>query len=414
MLGRHFANRLMIVRVVSHRIRIRLVRCRPYIPYSYSINIQKHPTLTMKIYSYRTAALASFAGVVVWMGQRQGHFNREIASLESQLLEQQEEQQPLPPQQSWEELPPVVQRYFHRVFGHQNAAEHDTQTTTSSYPYIHPTETIPAIHSLRFRQTGSFRLDGNWLPFVARQIVATNPDQLGFVWEAALSFNPESWWSIPGSVVKVRVCDALVHGRAYLTARLWGILTLAHKESPVSETYRPGEHKNDDILLHGEFLRWLAEAPLYPTVLLPSEGFVTWQAVEDEPNQAILQMQYPPVSTKSPSSSEGAMRILANIVVTFDPNEFWISQVECMRPRTLPTGEMVAMPWKGYLSHYQPTTGTDTTTADQHTMWVPTHIECGWILDGKEELYFKGNNTDLDYKLRSVVAAAQEQVIAEE
>jgi hypothetical protein len=31
-------------------------------------------------------------------------------------------------------------------------------------------------------------------------------------------------------------------------------------------------------------------------------------------------------------------------------------------------------------------------------------------LDGKEELYFKGNNTDLDYKLRSVVAvvAAEE------
>jgi hypothetical protein len=83
---------------------------------------------------------------------------------------------------------------------------------------------------------------------------------------------------------------------------------------------------------------------------------------------------------------------------------------------------MVAMPWKGYLSHYQPTTkkqqqqkqqaGTDT-TADQLIMWVPTHMECGWILDGKEELYFKGNNTDLDYKVRSaVVAAQQEQVIA--
>ena len=329
------------------------------------------------------------------------------------------EEKPSTPQQSWEELPPVVQRYFHRIFNNRNVAEHETKTTPSSYPYIYPFETIPAIQSLRFRQTGSFRLDGNWLPFVARQTVSTNPDRLGFVWEAAISFNPKSWWSIPGSVVKVRVCDALVHGRAYLTASLWGILTLAHKESSVSETYRPGEHKNDDLLLYGEFLRWLAEAPLYPTVLLPSEGLVTWQAVEDKPNQAILQMQYPPVSTKSLPSSEGEIRVLASIVVTFDSTKFWISQVECMRPKTLPSGEMAAMPWKGYLSHYQPTTkqqqqqqaDTDTNPADQLIMWVPTHMECGWIVDGKEELYFKGNNTDLDYKLRSVVVEVQEQVV---
>jgi hypothetical protein len=42
--------------------------------------------------------LASLAGAVVWTGQRQGRFNREqIASLESQLLEQHEEEYPLPP-----------------------------------------------------------------------------------------------------------------------------------------------------------------------------------------------------------------------------------------------------------------------------------------------------------------------------
>lgn len=372
----------------------------------------------MKIFSYRTAALASIVIGVVWMGQRQGHWNREIASLESQLLEHEEEEQLLPPQQSWDELPPVVQRYFHRVFAHHNdVGEADTTITPSSYPYIYPAETTPAIQSLRFRQTGSFRLDGNWYPFVARQTISTNPDRLGFVWEAALSFLPRSWWSMTDSVVKIRVCDALVHGRAYLTASLWGILSLAHKESSVSK---------DDPLLRGELLRWLAESPLYPTVLLPSEGLVTWKAVENEPNQAILQMQYPPVSTKSLSQSQlsgGAVLESVSIDVTFDPTESWISQVKCMRPMMLPSDEVVAMPWKGYLSNYQPTTkqqqqqqkaDTDTTAADQPTMWVPTHMECGWILDGTEELYFKGNNTDLDYQLRSIVVAAQEQVMAEQ
>jgi hypothetical protein len=91
------------------------------------------------------------------------------------------------------------------------------------------------------------------VPFAST--VSTSPERLGFVWEATLSFLPKSWWSVTESVVKVRVCDALVNGRSYLTARPWGILTLSHKESSISKTNGLGGHNNDDLLLYGERLK---------------------------------------------------------------------------------------------------------------------------------------------------------------
>jgi hypothetical protein len=373
----------------------------------------------MKIYSYRTTALASLAVVVVWMGRQQGRFNREIASLESQLLhksdEKQEQHPAQPQQQSWEDLPPVVQRYFHRVFTHRSVA---MQETTKS-PYTYPVVTTPAIQSLIFLQKGSFHLNGKWCPFVARQTVSAIPipDQIGFVWQASISFLPsKSWWSMTEDVVKVRVCDALVHGRAYLTASLWGVFPLAHERSTSSVSSTDLEdtdgggtsNSNSNSILQGQLLRWLAEAPLYPTILLPSEGLVTWTAVENEPNQAILEMHYPVSGTLIGS-------IDIRITVTFDPEQGWITQVECTRGRKMPSGKFAVMPWKGYLSHYQPVkvkqVQANNVTNMLHMWWVPTHMEGGWIVDGKEELYFKGANTDLDYDLRRSVV--QEQVAEE-
>jgi hypothetical protein len=187
------------------------------------------------------------------MGQRQGHFNREIASLESQLLEQREEEQALPAQQSWEELPPVVQLYFHRVFAQQNVAEVDTTTTPSSYPYIYPTETIPAIQSLRFRQTGSFRLDGNWLP-LARQTVSQIPNR--FCLGGCPSLTPTHGGRYPKCQVRF---DALVSRRAYHCSL--GVSDLYAQESTVSKFIPPGEKCDFCCMVN---LLMVAEAPLIP------------------------------------------------------------------------------------------------------------------------------------------------------
>lgn len=334
----------------------------------------------MQVYSNRIIALAAFMAAVVLMGKRQGHFNREIAALEFELLEASKEHgfsldQPLKSQQSWDELPPVVTRYLLRVF-QSSVFQQDGQDAKS--PYILPVS-IPAVRSLSFHQQGSFRLESNWYPFIARQTISTAPNQPGFVWEAALSFLSHKTTWLTQDIIKVRVCDALVRGQAYLNASLWGILTLAHKQSRLQDP-------ETDILVLGELLRWLAEAPLYPTVLLPSEGVVTWKAVENEPNQAVAEMNDPFLGS------------VASILVSFDPESAWISHIGCMRPRMLPNGDFESTPWKGSLSNYNRT---------PEGFWVPTHMECGWILDGTVELYFKGNNLNLDYIIAPVPTTTQ-------
>lgn len=52
-------------------------------------------------------------------------------------------------------------------------------------------------------------------------------------------------------------------------------------------TVAQAQGQGSDELARGEFMRWFAEAPWYPTALLPSQG-VRWQAVDDTSAQATL------------------------------------------------------------------------------------------------------------------------------
>lgn len=84
------------------------------------------------------------------------------------------------------------------------------------------------------------------------------------------------------------------------------------------------------------------------------------------------------------------------VLVSFD-DDGWPFHVECTRPRTVPSGKAVSTPWKGYFYHFQKT---------RAGFFAPKHMECGWILDDKEELYFKGDNLDLAYELSPAVVVA--------
>ena len=55
-------------------------------------------------------------------------------------------------------------------------------------------------------------------------------------------------------------------------------------------TVAQAQGQGSDELARGEFMRWFAEAPWYPTALLPSQG-VRWQAVDDTSAQATLAVQ---------------------------------------------------------------------------------------------------------------------------
>jgi hypothetical protein len=122
------------------------------------------------------------------------------------------------------------------------------------------------VASARIVQEGQFNLDlrrNNWAPFTAKQVViARRP---GFDWDARIRIAP---------AVSVFVHDAYVAGEGILDARIIGLWTLEHCRG-TPETAQ------------GELMRFLAEAPWYPTALLPTQG-VRWDAIDDTSARATL------------------------------------------------------------------------------------------------------------------------------
>jgi len=271
--------------------------------------------------------------VTWWIGQRRRRWDRTMAALESKLLQQARPSRPHRPDQ-WKNLPLPVQRYLYRVFPNQNSSS-------------------PSLRWVRFQQKGEFNMNHDrWLPFTARQIM-TAP---GFLWEACIYMGRWQKWG-----PFVLVCDALVGGEGHLQAALLGVI-------PVVSL--PKHEKDKENLFIGEALRWLAEAPLIPTALLPEQGLVQWSPIPESDHKAKLSLMNPSTNKK------------LELVATFDPNEGWLTTIEGWRPAADEKNGFVSKRWIGHLSNYQPV---------HHSMWVPKHLEAGWIENGEETLYFKGD-----------------------
>ncbi len=249
----------------------------------------------------------------------------------TQLVDDLLDTDPLPPNavvraSNLDDLPPPVQRYFHNVL-------RDEQ---------------PLIETVRIEQSGTFRGDvaGEWRPFTATQHVAVRPP--GFVWDASIQMMP---------VIPVRVLDAYRIGRGLLQARVGGVLTVMDAE-PSPE------------LDEGELLRYLAEAPLYPTALLPAMG-VTWTPVDDHSARATLMDQ----------------GTTATLVFHFNErNE--IARVEGERSFTTDDGTSDYRPWVGYWRNYEERGG----------MLVPTEGEVAWVHpDAGEVSYWRGRMDAIVY-----------------
>lgn len=225
-------------------------------------------------------------------------------------------------------LPPPVRRYLRTVLR----------------------EGQPHIGRVRMEQRGTFRGDGPtgpWRPFTATQHVTVRPP--GFVWDATIQMWP---W------VPVRVVDAYHDGRGMLRATLGGVL-------PVLDA-APGA-----ALDEGELLRYLAEAPLYPTALLPAAG-VEWAPIDDTSARATL----------AHGGTTAALTFHFN-----DRNE--VERVEGQRGFTHEDGSVEWRPWVGYWRRYR----------EQGGMQVPTEGEVAWRDPEQGEVsYWRGRMDRLTYR----------------
>jgi hypothetical protein len=224
-------------------------------------------------------------------------------------------------------LPANVQRFFHTV--------------------LPPGQRVVAAARLRHRGTMNLASEGeSWVPFVSHQSVVTQ--RPAFVWNATVTM-----WG----VVPVRVVDAYVRGEGRSEAALCGLVPL-------------GEQRGRGAVATAQLQRFLAEAPWYPTALLPRQG-VQWRAAGDRQATATLQ--------------DGDAS--ATLTFTFDA-EGRIERVHADARGRRVGDELVPTPWTGRFWDY----------AERDGMQVPLQAEVAWVLPDGERPYWRGRIDTIDYE----------------
>ena len=225
------------------------------------------------------------------------------------------------------DLPLPVQRYFKKVL-------RDGQ---------------PIVSAANIKQEGTFNMGetgDQWSPFVATQkVVVQRP---GFDWEGHITM-------MPG--LKVWVHDAYIAGEGLMHASVLGLVSVVNMRDT-------GE------VAKGELMRFLAEAPCYPTVLLPSQG-IQWEAVDDTSAKATL------------TEGENTLTLLFR----FGKEDLIESVRAEARGRTV-AGEMIPTPWEGYWHSYEMRSG----------MLIPTAGEVAWLMPEGAKPYWRGRITDVDFE----------------
>jgi hypothetical protein len=227
-----------------------------------------------------------------------------------------------------EGLPAPVQRYFRTVL----------------------TDGQPIIAGATIEMTGTINMSATaeqWKPFASRQRVVTG--RPGFLWDAKVEM-------LPG--VAAHVEDSYIAGNGRLNAKLFGLLTVA-------DVHGDGE------IARGEFMRYFAESPWYPTSLLPSQG-VRWDAVDDASAHATI--------------VDGPITL--TLLFRFNDAGLIASvRAEARGAGVDKDGTMVMLPWDCALSDYRL----------QDSMLIPMIGEAAWVRPEGRKAYFVGHVQNLRY-----------------
>lgn len=227
-------------------------------------------------------------------------------------------------QKEIEGLPEPVQRFFRTVIKDGQAI----------------------VATVKLSQQGLFNMsetENKWSPFTATQFVITQ--RLGFDWDARIQMAPG---------VNAFVHDTYLLGEGSVHASLLGLFTVAKIPSTPEAN-------------QGELLRFFAEAPWYPTALLPSQG-VRWEAINDTSARATL--------------TDGATTV--SVVFQFNAE----GTIDRFRTEARYRDKLTAMPWGGRFWEYSVRNG----------MLIPLEGEVGWEYPEGTRLYFKGRTTEISYE----------------
>ena len=205
-----------------------------------------------------------------------------------------------------------------------------------------------AVESVRILHSGTFNMGTErpqWRPFSSAQDVFVGGP--GFLWNAHIRMAPG---------MPARVHDAYVGGRAVLTARLFGLITVM--ESPDSPE-----------LAQGELIRFLAEAPWYPTALLPGSD-VSWESIDDDSARLTLVDGNTSVSLDVRFRADG---LIDSVYSDGRYRDF--------------DGAQIRVPWEGRFWNYE----------ERNGMLIPLDGEVAWLLPEGRWPYWRGHIDDITY-----------------
>ena len=237
-----------------------------------------------------------------------------------------------------EGLPAPVQRYFRTVLK----------------------EGQPIVSAVTIEMAGTINMSvtaEQWRAFtsVQRVVTAAAGARPGFIWDAEIAM-------LPG--IKVHVVDSYIAGKGLVRAAMLGLFTVA-------------DISGGGDMARGELMRFFAEAPWYPTALLPSQG-VRWAAVDATSANAII--------------VEGSI----TLTLLFHFNEMGlIDSVRAEARGGMVGKKMLMRPWECGLSDYQVRDG----------MTVPIAGAAAWVLPNGPKTYFHGTLKSLVYEWAPRTAA---------
>jgi hypothetical protein len=212
----------------------------------------------------------------------------------------------------------------------------------------------PYVHTVRLVQQGEFRsrespdIEADWRPFEASQRFTTGPP--GFIWDARIRMVP---------LVAVRVRDAYVRGRARMLGKVFGLISVADAADTTQ-------------LQEGALQRYLAESVWFPTALLPRNN-LRWTPIDDTHARATL--------------TDGATSVSLDFEFGPSGEILGCSTPQRWRAAAGRGGAFEAMPWGGRYGKYEERGG----------MRVPMEAEVYWLVQGREQPYYRGRNIEIEY-----------------
>lgn len=192
------------------------------------------------------------------------------------------------------------------------------------------------INCTRLKHGGYFRLKSNqkWIKISGEEYFTAK--KIGFAWYAKICF--------------FSVMDSYIEKRGRLTARLLSLITVVDSDG--------------DKIDQGELLRWLGEAPLFPTALLPSHK-LKWNSIDKYSSMVIL--------SEGRNTVEGVFYFNEQGKIThFTTERYKGNSLE---------------KWTGYYNNYRKVDG----------MLVPHSIEAVWNLKSGDFSYAKFDIDKIEY-----------------